>query len=146
MFGSQFLTCNQDGKWLGDFPYCIALPTTTMKTTTTTTTTATTTKRLTTSVTTTVPQPKTEIDCKLNTESILVTYSTNLASKIYDSNDFVFLAANEILRHEESSSYYCKSYRNTHYIAKCLNGTLIMEQDCTELPTGNKQKSFEDKY
>ena len=50
------------------------------------------------------------------------------------SNDFYFInsTSDGMLENDKTARYYCKDTPNESYLAKCLNGTLLMEQSCDE--------------
>jgi hypothetical protein len=71
--------------------------------------------------------------CRIDTSSILISYSNSLNTQFPSVNDFVFLNGTIGVEHGTSVSYYCKSNSFVTYQARCNNGTLLMEQNCNEL-------------
>lgn len=79
-----------------------------------------------------------EESCKIDFSSMLISYSSLDQAPTQTQNfndDFVFINATigEFIRHEQTVLYFCKTKSQISYTAKCLNGTLLMQQNCNEL-------------
>jgi hypothetical protein len=74
--------------------------------------------------------------CKIDTSSIIISYANSINTNYVQSvNDFVFqnVTIGDFIEHGTMASYYCKANNFIAYSAKCINGTLLMEQNCNEL-------------
>lgn len=60
-------------------------------------------------------------------------------------NDFVFQNATigNFIEHGATVSYYCKANNLITYTAKCINATLLMEQNCNELTKSKFKIDYE---
>lgn len=85
-------------------------------------------------------------ECKIDQSSMLISYTDTIASPTQSANDFVFINATigSFIKNDESVTYNCKNNNITTYIAKCMNGTLLMQQNCNELTKSIKisKKNF----
>jgi hypothetical protein len=74
-------------------------------------------------------------ECKIDQSSMLISYTDTFASPTQSANDFIFINSTigNFIKNDESVSYYCKNNNITTYFAKCMNGTLLMQQNCNEL-------------
>lgn len=160
--GSRLHTCSADGTWHGERVTCVALTTTTTTTRTTTTITTRTTSildrvkdgrvtglsqqqtTLSSSLSSGPPRSRYEA-CKIDTSSIIISYANSINTNMMQSvNDFVFQNATigNFIEHSATVSYYCKANNLILYTAKCINGTLLMEQNCNELTKSNQNLSY----
>lgn len=137
--------CSSNGTWLGsDRMICMPLVTPTTTTTTTRSTTSNITASTIASKATVSTKPSSQIQyryeaCKIDTTSIIISYANSINTNLVQSvNDFVFKNATigNFIEHGSSVGYHCKANALIIYMAKCINGTLLMEQNCNELTKG----------
>jgi hypothetical protein len=79
--------------------------------------------------------------CKIDAASMLLSYAnSNDAVPINTFEEFIFENATqgEYIDHGQTVSYHCINNMAAIYAAKCLNGTLFLQQSCHEL---RKEKS-----
>lgn len=76
-----------------------------------------------------------EESCKIDSSSMLISYSNlnEIQSQSFD-DDFIFLngTIGGFIKHGQTVLYYCKTNNLINYSAKCINGTLLMQQNCNE--------------
>lgn len=121
---------------------CLPNPTTrsTITTrTTTSTTTSTTTTLVTTSLTSATrhaPPSHTKYEsCRIDSSSMLLSYSSLITIStphIFNELAFTNVSVGNYVEHGQSAAYSCKNHPGT-FLARCLNGTLFMQQNCHEL-------------
>jgi hypothetical protein len=141
LYGSKYFNCASNGvngEWMGDIPECVkeveSTPTYSL------TSTLASTKNGDFLIKPNEKDPIKQEDiinqeCKIDQSSMLISYTDTYASPSQSANDFVFINSTigNYIKHDESVTYYCKNNNITTYIAKCMNGTLLMQQNCNEL-------------
>lgn len=75
------------------------------------------------------------LNCKLNSAFQLISYANNVgpSTDSSDSDDFVFSNVTSPLNHGSSAIYKCQRNLKNSYMARCSNGTLIMQQNCNSI-------------
>ena len=75
--------------------------------------------------------------CKIDSSSMLLSYANMMsavAMQMFDEFVFSNASIGTYIHHGGTVSYSCVKYQPTAvYVAKCLNGTLFMQQNCNEL-------------
>jgi hypothetical protein len=134
--GSKVFTCESSGHWKGEKPACMREMGSTLLTTPTSSS----------SKATHVELDETadsNSNCRLD---LSMSELESLANEVVDggsnkhesSSEFVFInqtsnrAAPYYLSNGLSISYYCRTNEMLHYVAKCMNGSLIMEHNCNQ--------------
>jgi hypothetical protein len=76
--------------------------------------------------------------CKIDSSSMLLSFSNLINSPLQLFNEFIFKNASvgSFIEHDSTAAYHCAGNSNANYIAKCLNGTLFMQQNCNEVNSG----------
>ena len=151
LIGSKFNLCVSSsnetsiGYWKGGPATCI--PKTTTQTTSSSSTTEKTATTTTTSTnadisilsTTSGLKPHQLVDhdwsmCKLDLSSTLVSYQESLiTTQCMDNYRFLNATMGSFLANNELVTYQCFHSSTTSYNAKCLNGTLYLQQNCNEI-------------
>jgi hypothetical protein len=117
--GSKMFLCEPSGQWKGDKPACVREAGTTLPTTLT-------------SSLAPIADEEENSNCRLDLSLSELELTNNEGSsggfvfKNYTSNGASYL------RNGLSISYYCRSNEMLHYVAKCVNGSLIMEHNCNQ--------------
>lgn len=134
--------CGSDGRWHGDRVVCVAIVETTtppppaVKTYFPSDRVGTSTPLVATASSPSLSRSSRYEACKIDTSSIIISYANSINTNMMQSvNDFVFQNATigNFIEHGATVSYYCKANNLITYTAKCINGTLLMEQNCNEL-------------
>lgn len=73
--------------------------------------------------------------CKIDPSSMLVSYSNLPLTNIQVGDEYIFINATigNYIQNGDTVGYNCRSNTLVNYYAKCLNGTLFMQQNCNEL-------------
>lgn len=144
--GSRWHLCTGEGKWSGDRVSCTQVTTTPTTTTSTTMVVISSTRSPLFMSSSSSSNPRSRYEsCKIDTSSIIISYANSINTNFVQSvNDFVFENASigTFIEHGAMVGYHCKAHSVITYMAKCINGTLLMEQNCNELSKGYKHIQF----